>query len=74
MITCPFCKRTSSNAMDELQRWCSYCQVFIDDVENAPPSVRTAMAHFCREMAEIGTMNADARAQLLRTAEVWDPI
>lgn len=72
MITCPFCKRTSYHRMDEEQRYCSFCDVFIDDVLTSSTSVRRAMAAFSRRLAE-QTESPEKRAKLLWTAEVWEP-
>ena len=67
-FTCPFCDAVSHNPNDAQQRYCGRCHLFVDDVLDASPAVRKAMARFCRRLAEVKPEQAK---QLLATAEAW---
>jgi hypothetical protein len=57
---CPLCETLHTN---KPVRFCDKCCVFPDEVLNASPAIRRAMALFCRRMAkETGTKAALAQA------------
>jgi hypothetical protein len=67
-FVCPFCSAVSHNPNDASQRYCGCCHVYVDDVLDTSPAVRTAMVRFNLRMAEV---RPEHTAAALRAAEIW---
>lgn len=68
IFECPFCHNESRHPQDIKERYCPRCQVFVDDVLEATPSLCIAFA----EAMERKAARDPERALILRhTAQVW---
>ena len=50
-FTCPQCGMVSHNPMDERERYCGRCHVFVDDPPSSP-AVQAAMTKFWEKLKE----------------------